>query len=171
MVDGSMTRRAVLSALTALATAAPGLALAAAPAGTRFRDVRIDLAPLLAAGRDDFAAWVAPVLTPALHKSFGAYLAPGDRNAPTLVARIDEVIIGPDHTGGFGSPAVDAIDGIQGAGIVVGPGGRQIASYPLYSAVGANTYLNQPYQEDITRRRVQTLALSFAQWLPGKMGL
>jgi hypothetical protein len=171
MVDRTMTRRAVLSALTALAAAAPSLALAAAPAGTRFRDVKIDLGPLQAAGRDDFAAWVAPVLTTALRRSFAPYLAPGDRSAPTLVARIDEVIIGAEHSGGFGNPVSDAVDGIQGAGVVVGPGGRQIASYPLYSAVGAQTYLNQPYQEDITRRRVQTLALSFAQWLPGQMGL
>jgi hypothetical protein len=170
MVDRSMTRRAVLSALTALAAAAPSLALAAAP-GTRFRDVKIDLRPLQAAGRDDFAAWVAPVLTPALHQYFAAYLAPGDRSAPTLVARIDEVIIGSYHSGGFGNPVSDAIDGIQGAGVVVAQGGRQVASYPLYSAVGADTYLNQPYQEDITRRRVETLARSFAQWLPGKMGL
>jgi hypothetical protein len=171
MVDRSMTRRAVLSALTALAAAAPGLARAAAPAGTRFRDIKIDLAPLVAAGRDDFVAWITPVLTSGLHQSFARYLSPGDRNAPMLVVRIDQVIIGPYHSGGFGNPAMDAIDGIQGAGVIVAPGGREIASYPLYSAIGANTYLNQPYQEDITRRRVQMVALSFAQWLPGQMGL
>jgi hypothetical protein len=169
MVDRSMTRRAVLLGLTALTGAAPGLALAAT--GMRFRDVKIDLAPLQAAGRDDFAAWVAPVLTSAMHQYFAPYLAPGDRNAPTLVARIDQVIIGAEHSGGFGNPVSDAVDGIEGAGVVVAPGGRQVASYPLYSAVGAQTYLNQPYQEDITRRRVQTLARSFAQWLPGQMGL
>lgn len=167
-----LTRRTVLTTLIALA-GAPSIAVAALPpGGLRFRDIRIDLAPLRASGNGDFADWVAAVLPGALRKSFAAYVAPGDRSGDTLVARVDEVIIGPLHSGGFGgSPVSDAIDGIQGEGIVLGPRGQQIAAYPLYSSVGADTYLNQPYQEDITRRRVQTLALSFAQWLPGQMGL
>ncbi len=167
-----LTRRAVLSTLAALA-AAPGIAMAASPlAATRFRDIRVDVAPLRESGDGDFADWIAAELPGMLRRSFAAYLTPGDRNAATLVARIDEVIIGTLHSGGFGgNPVADAIDGIQGEGIVVGPRGQQIASYPLYCAVGADTYLNMPYQLDITRRRVETLALSFAQWLPGKMGL
>jgi hypothetical protein len=166
-----LTRRAVLSSLAALA-AAPGLAVAASPlAGIRFREIRVDVAPLRASGAGDFADWIAAEEPALLRKSFAAYLAPGDRHAATLVARIDEVILGALHSGGYGNPAFDAIDGIRGEGIVLGPRGQQIASYPLYAAVGANTYLNMPYQSEITRRRVETLAQSFAQWLPGQMGL
>jgi hypothetical protein len=164
------TRRAILSSLAALAVA-PGLALAQPATGMRFRDIRVDVGPIRATGNEDIANWVAEVLPGQLHHYFGPYLAPGDRSAGTLVARVDEVFLGALHSGGFGSPASDAIDGIQGVGIVLGPHGQQVGSYPLYSAVGADVYLNWPYQRDITRRRVQTLAQSFAQWLPGKMGL
>jgi hypothetical protein len=165
-----LTRRAVLSALAGLA-AAPGIAAAASPlAGVRFREIRVDVAPLRASGAGDFADWIAAELPGLLRKSFAASLAPGDRNAATLVARIDEVILGPSDSA-FGNPAIDAIDGIQGEGIVLSPRGQEIASYPLYAAVGAQTFLNMPYQLEITRRRVETLARSFAQWLPGKMGL
>ena len=164
-----VTRRAALTGLAALA--APRIALAA-PAGARFGEIRVDVSPLRNSGDGDFADWVAAVLPEALRQAFASYLAPGDRSAPILVARIDHVFLGPLHPGGFGgNPVSDAIDGIEGEGIVLSPRGQQIASYPLYSAVGANTYLNMPYQLDITRRRVETLARSFAQWLPGKMGL
>ncbi len=165
-----LTRRAVLSSLAALA-AAPGIAAAASPlAGIRFREIRVDVAPLRASGNGQVADWIAAMLPGLLRQSFARYLAPGDRNAATLVARIDEVILGP--TGSLdNNPANDTIDGIQGAGIVLSPRGGEVASYPLYSAVGAQTYLNLPYQEDITRGRVETLARSFAQWLPGQMGL
>lgn len=168
-----VTRRAALTALTALgaAFAAPAFALAALPNGS-FSAIRIDVSPLRKNGDDQVADWVAAVLPAALHQSFASYLTPGARGAPTLVVRIDQVIIGPQHSGGFGgNPVQDAIDGVEGVGIVVGPGGREIASYPLYSAVGADAYINMPYQLDITRRRVETAAQSFAQWLPGKMGL
>ncbi len=165
-----LTRRAVLSALAAVA-AAPGIAAAAPPlAGIRFREIKVDVAPLRASGNGDFADWIAAELPGLLRKSFAAYLAPGDRNAATLVARIDEVIVGPPGSVD-NNPVADTTDGIQGEGIVLGPRGEQTASYPLYCAVGADTYLNMPYQLDITRRRVETLAQSFAQWLPGQMGL
>lgn len=163
-----VTRRAALGAMAAL-VAAPSLALAAAE-GARFGAIRIDVGPLRESGNTEYADWVAAVLPAALNQSFGRYLARGDRGAPTLVARVDEVFLGPEHST-FGNPAADAIDGIQGEAIVLNPRGQQIGSYPLYSAVGANTYQNMPYQLDITRRRVETLAQSFAQWLPGKMGL
>ena len=168
MNNHHVTRRSALAGMAALAVA-PRMALAA-PDATRFGSIRIDVGPLRADGNDQYADWVAAVLPAALHQSFGRYLAPGDRSAPTLVARVDEVFLGPQHST-FGNPVADAIDGIQGSAIVLGPRGQQIGAYPLYSAVGANTYQNLPYQEDITRRRVQTLAKSFAQWLPGQMGL
>jgi hypothetical protein len=65
----------------------------------------------------------------------------------------------------------DATDGIEGAALVLDGRGHVVGSYPLYSSLGADSLQNSPYQTDILRRRVETLALSFAQWLPGKMGL
>jgi hypothetical protein len=165
-----VTRRAALTALAALA-AAPGMAWAG-PAAVRFSEIRIDVSPLRRNGDGDFADWAAAVLPGALRQAFAPYLAPGDRSAPILVVRIDQLFLGPQHSGGFGgNPVLDAIDGVEGEGIVMSRGGQQLASYPLYSAVGADAYLNMPYQLDIARRRVETLARSFAQWLPGKMGL
>ena len=165
-----LTRRAVLSTLAALA-AAPGIAAAApALAGIRFRAIRVDVSALRANGDGDFADLLAAELPGLLRKSFAAYLAPGDRSGATLVARVDEVILGAPYSR-YQVPVADATDGIRGAAIVLGPRGGELASYPLYCAVGANTYLNMPYQAEITRRRVETLAQSFAQWLPGQMGL
>ena len=164
----TLTRRAALSALAALVVAPR--AASANPVATRFREIRVDVSPLADKDEADFGSWIAAVLPGYLKQTFAKYLAPGDRSASTLVARVDEVILGPSNSA-FGNPAIDAIDGIQGEGIVLSPRGQEIASYPLYAAVGANTFLNMPYQLEITRRRVETLAQSFAQWLPGKMGL
>jgi hypothetical protein len=165
-----LTRRAALSTLAALA-AAPGIAMAAAPvAGTRFREIRVDVAPLRANGSGQIADWIAAELPGLLRKSFAAYLAPDDRGAATLVARVDQVFLGPSGSVDT-NPVADTTDGIVGAGVVLGAGGQQLASYPLSASVGADTYLNQPYQLEITHRRVDTLAQSFAQWLPGQMGM
>jgi hypothetical protein len=65
----------------------------------------------------------------------------------------------------------DATDRIEGAGVVLDGRGRVVETYPLYCSLGAFSNENSPYKEDNNRRRVETLALSFAQWLPGKIGL
>jgi len=65
----------------------------------------------------------------------------------------------------------DSHDAIEGVGLVLDARGKVVQSFPLFSSVGADSQPNSPYQEDIRRRRAETLALSFAQWLPGKMGL
>ena len=107
-----------------------------------------------------------------LKRAFGKYLAPGDRSAGVLVARIDDVTIGTAGSRmSIGFLSSDATDGIEGAGVVLDAHGRVVGSYPLYSSVGADSLQNSPYQTDIIRRRVETLAASFAEWLPGKMGL
>ena len=138
MGEWQLTRRAALTALT-LAAASAAVKASAAPLGdVRFREIRVDVSPLRAKDESDEAQWVAAVLPGYLKQTFAKYLAPGDRSAGVLVARIDDVAVG---------------------------------SYPLYSSLGADSLQNSPYQTDILRRRVETLALSFAQWLPGKMGL
>jgi hypothetical protein len=166
-----LTRRAALSALTAIAVA-PGGAVAA-PVATRFREIRVDVSPLIAKDNDVEAKWVAAVLPGYLKQTFAKYLAPGDRGAAVLVARIDDIALGPPEArwagGGIGP---DTFDGIEGAGVALDGRGHVLETFPLYCSVGASSYPDLPnQQEENYRRRVQTLALSFAQWLPGKIGL
>jgi hypothetical protein len=166
------TRRAALAALTMAAASAPLMASAGPLGAVRFREVRVDVSPLHEKDEDEEAAWIAAVLPGYLKQKFANYLAPGDRSAGILVARIDNVTLGWSHSGmGLGLMATDTTDGIEGVGLALDARGRQVGAYPLYSAFGADTQPNSPYQTDIRRRRVETLALSFAQWLPGKMGL
>ena len=166
------TRRAALAALTMAAASAAVTASAAPASEFRFREIRVDVSQLIAKDETDEAHWVEAVLPGYLKRTFGKYLAPGARSAGVLVARIDAVTIGTAGSRmslGFLSSA--ATDGIEGAGVVLDAHGRVVGSYPLYSSVGADSLQNSPYQTDIIRRRVETLAASFAEWLPGKMGL
>ena len=163
------TRRA---ALAALGFAAAATAAKAQPTGFRFREIRVDVSPLREKIQDEEGGWVAAVLPGYLRQSFAKNLAPGDRSASVLVARIDDVTLGVAHSGMSPFPlASDAHDSIEGVGLVLDGRGRVAQSYPLFCAVGADSFSSLPYQTDIRRRRAETLALSFAQWLPGKMGL
>ena len=166
------TRRAALAALS-LAAASAAMKASAAPLGdVRFREIRVDVSPLRAKNEDDEARWVAAVMPGYLRQAFAKYLAPGDRSAGILVARIDDVAIGTAGSRmSIGFLSNDTTDGIEGAGVVLDGRGRVVNSYPLYSSLGADSLQNSPYQTDILRRRVETLAASFAEWLPGKMGL
>lgn len=166
------TRRAALAALT-MAAASAALNASAAPAGElRFREIRVDVSPLLGKNEADEAHWVSAVLPGYLRQAFAKYLAPGDRSAGVLVARIDDVSLGVAGSRmSIGFLSNDTTDGIEGAGVVLDGRGRVVGSYPLYSSMGADSLQNSPYQTDILRRRVETLAASFAEWLPGKMGL
>jgi hypothetical protein len=165
-----LTRRAALSAIAALAVAPR--AAGAAPAATRFREIRVDVAPLAPKGEDEIGSWVAAVLPGYLSQTFAKYLAPGDRGAPVLVARIDQVTLGQPHTRmSMLLQATDTTDWIEGAGVVLDASGRTIGTYPLFSSIDVDSQQRSPYQAEIIRRRVETLALSFAQWLPGQMGL
>ncbi|MFZ1962388.1 MAG: hypothetical protein WAU78_02780 [Roseiarcus sp.] len=166
-----LSRRAALSALAALAVA-PSAAWAA-PAATRFREIRLNVSPMLAKDEDEFASWVAAALPGYLNQTFAKYLAPGDRGAAVLVARVDHVIVGPpyQHSGSNGPTTSDTTDWIEGAGVVLDASGRTIGTYPLMSSINVDSQQRSPYQAEIIRRRVETLALSFAQWLPGQMGL
>ncbi len=165
----TLTRRAALAALTAFALA-PRAASAMAVA-TRFREIRVDVSPLAGKDEADFGRWIAAVLPGYLRQTFAKYLAPGDRSAPVLIARVDLVTIGQSNMHGFGFMAFDATDSINGSGVVADGRGRAIANFPLFSSLNVDSQPNSPYQTDILRRRVDTLALSFAQWLPGQMGL
>jgi hypothetical protein len=174
MSDKSLSRRAALAGLAA-ACAWPAVARAseAGGPGTRFRAIEVDLRPARELGIGEVANWIAQDLPAALRKSFAAHLAPGDRNAPILRARIDSVTLGAPGSLSLGLAAQlgdDATDYIEGAGLVIGAGGREEASYPLLCSLNASTRAPDP-EGVLARQRAANLALSFAQWLPGKMGL
>ena len=61
---------------------------------------------------DPTAAWVQQALPGALAQSLAPYMAPGDRNGATLVARIDYLYLGPSSGGpGFFRQTQDTING------------------------------------------------------------
>lgn len=166
-MDASLIcRRSALTALAGLFVA-PWLARAQGAAPTRFSAIVVDVGPMRAKGDTITADWIASALPGYLRQSFAPYLAPGDRRAPVLHARIDLVELGVIGSAGGALGFSGAVDWIQGAGVV---GGRDGTVYPLTSAVQAH-----PNLVDATgaegRQRVNTLAQSFAQWLPGQMGL
>jgi hypothetical protein len=138
-------------------------------AGTRFRAIKVDVTGVRESGDATSAEWIAEELPADLRKTFAAYLAPGDPRAPTLLARVDLVTLGTGGSGG-GINSTQAVDYIKGAGVVIGPGGRELASYPFFSAVHA--YPDDEAANGVSgRTRISNLALSFANWLPGQMGL
>jgi hypothetical protein len=113
---------------------------------------------------------IARELPALLQRSLAGHLAPGDRSAPILRARVDSVTYGSYGSATTPGNPYGAADYIEGAGVVIGPGGRVIASYPITTSVIAH-----PDLLDVTgqsgRTQTSNLAASFAQWLPGKMGL
>ncbi|HYC24913.1 MAG TPA: hypothetical protein VEC58_02655 [Roseiarcus sp.] len=140
--------------------------------GAHFRAIKIDLSGAAQYGGAPAANWAAAALPSALQEAFSGRVEPGDRSAPTLIVRIDRILLGPSGNGGGASSVSpdQARDYIEGAGVVVGANGQTLGVYPLLDAVynytgGAN------YEADSGPRRVGVLARSFAEFLPGKMGL
>lgn len=166
-----ISRRSAIAALAAT-VACPVLAYGeqSAASGLRFRAIKVDVSGVRESGDATSAEWLAQDLPEDLRKVFAPYLAPGDSRAPILLARIDLVTLGTGGSGGGGPNSTQAVDFIKGAGVVIGPGGRQIASYPFFSTVFA--YPAEYSASGLTgHTRISNLALSFANFLPGKMGL
>ena len=67
---------------------------ALAQPGLRIRAIKVDVSPIRASMGDPTAAWVEEALPGALAQSLAPYMAPGDRNGATLVARIDYLYLG-----------------------------------------------------------------------------
>jgi len=171
MRSSLVSRRFAIHSLAALAIL-PLAARASESLGaqTRFRAIRVDVSPLRRTGDRISADFIARTLPGFLQQYFAAYLAPGDNRAPVLVARIDSVQYG--LAGGASLPGTGsgAMDYIEGAGVVIGGGGREVASYPLMSSMTARVDLLDVTGQAVTTR-MTNLTQSFAQWLPGKMGL
>jgi hypothetical protein len=177
IVAGSARRSRALrlcaALLGGLALIRPAAGQDAPPAAATFRlrAIAVDAAPLARNGLGPEADWIAEDLPARLRAAFAGRLAPGDRAAPALVVRIDLITLGPSGGGGtqpFGGS--DARDEIRGVGTLVAPGGRILATYPLFTSQLDYTG-GSAYERGTERRRVGQLAASFAQWLPGRMGL
>jgi hypothetical protein len=167
MSTSALTRRAAICAVGALALS-PAVAPAQGP--VRFRGVRVDVDPLRRSVGDPTAAWVAEALPGALAQALGPYLAPGDRNGATLIARIDTLYLGPS-SGGTG-PLGASQDTIAGTLIVRGPRGAIAAETPLRAI---SSYFPNPVDQALwvqsNHDRVAALAQVFAAWVPRQLGL
>jgi hypothetical protein len=157
----------VLGALLAFGALPPISAWAQAQ--SKFRAIKIDVSALAGKGLGPEASWLEQDLPGPLRAAFAGRLAPGAAAAPILVVRIDTVIIGESGGGGGPFGATIARDQIEGAGVVVAPNGRPIATYPMFATLRADTG-GSAREMNSVRGRVAELANSFAQWLPGQMG-
>jgi hypothetical protein len=168
-----LTRRAAIAALGALVL--PSLAempSASAQPGLRIRAIKVDVSPIRASMGDPTAAWVEQALPGALAQSLAPYMAPGDRNGATLVARIDTLYLGPSSGGGGGFGGFRRTqDTINGTLLLRGPRGT-VANVPLRAI---SSYFPMAVDQTLVERalegRVRALAQAFAGWAPRQLGL
>jgi hypothetical protein len=164
-----LTRRATLAALGGLV---PAIAVrhALAQPNVRFRDIVVDVSPLRASMGDPTAAWVQQELPGALAQALAGYMAPGDRQGAILVARIDDLYLGPNN-GGAG-PWGASQDTISGTLLVKGPRGGIAANAPIRATAWYHPMaVDQPMRVESNHWRVVALAQAFAGWAPRKLGL
>jgi hypothetical protein len=166
-----LTRRGALAALGALVVPAMAQApRAMAQPGLRIRAIKVDVSPIRASMGDPTAAWVEEALPGALAQSLGPYIAPGDRNGATLIARIDYLYLGSSSGGpGFFNQTQDTINGTL---LVKGPRGGVVANVPLRAI---SSYIPMAVDQALVERalqgRVVALAQAFAGWAPRQLGL
>jgi hypothetical protein len=171
MSISAVTRRAAIRNLGAFALlSASAVRTAQADSGVRFQRITVDVAPLRASAGDPTADWVEQALPGALAEALAAHLAPGERGAPTLIARIQFIYLGP--TGGGAGPSGASQDSIRGVLIVRGARDGIAAETPLraittYYSMAVDT----PLFEEAFHGRVVALAEAFAGWAPRELGL
>jgi hypothetical protein len=167
-----LTRRAAIAALAALVLPIIGeMGSASAQPGLRIRAIKVDVSPIRQSMGDPTAAWVEQALPGALAQSLAPYMAPGDRNGATLVARIDYLYLGPSSGGGGFGGFRRTQDTINGALLLKGPRGV-VANVPLRAI---SSYfpmaVDQALPEQAFQGRVVALAQVFAGWAPRELGL
>jgi hypothetical protein len=166
-----LTRRAALAALITLAIpSAVAVRSAVAQPNVRFRNIVVDVSPLRASMGDPTAAWVQQALPGALQQALAGYMAPGDRRGATLVARIDNLYLGPNSGGvGFWGASQDTINGTL---LIKGPRGGVAGSVPIRAIASYHpTPVDQPMRVESNYWRVVALAQAFAGWAPRELGL
>jgi len=165
-----LTRRSAIAALGALVLPAMAqMSGALAQPGLRIRAIKVDVSPIRASMGDPTAAWVEEALPGALAQSLAPYMAPGDRNGATLVARIDYLYLGSSSGGpGFFHQTQDTINGTL---LLRGPRGV-VANVPLRAI---SSYFPMAVDQTLVERalegRVTALAQAFAGWAPRELGL
>jgi hypothetical protein len=165
-----LTRRAALVGLGAIALPAAAIRSALAQPNVRFRDIVVDVSPLRASMGDPTAAWVQQELPGALAQALGSYMAPGDRQGAILVARIDDLYLGP-NSGGTGAWGASQ-DTMNGTLLVKGPHGGIAADAPIRATSWYHPMaVDQPLRVESNHWRVVALAQAFAGWAPRKLGL
>jgi hypothetical protein len=169
----TLTRRAALAALGALVLPTANMQSAVAQPGLRIRAIKVDVSPIRASMGDPTAAWVEEALPGALAQSLGPYMAPGDRNGATLVARIDYLYLGPSSGGGAGVGHFRRTqDTINGTLLIKGPRGGVVTNVPLRAI---SSYFPMAVDQTLVERalqgRVVALAQAFAGWAPRQLGL
>jgi hypothetical protein len=168
-----LTRRAAIAALGAFVfPTISEMRSASAQPGLRIRAIKVDVSPIRQSMGDPTAAWVEQALPGALAQSLAPYVAPGDRNGATLVARIDYLYLGPSSGGGGGFGAFRRTqDTINGTLLLKGPRGA-VANVPLRAI---SSYfpmaVDQALPEQAYHGRVVALAQVFAGWAPRELGL
>ncbi len=165
-----LTRRAALAGFSAVAVSTAFAARSAlAQPNVRFRRIVVDVSPLRASIGDPTAAWVQQALPSALAQSLGAYIAPGDPHGATLIARIDDLYLGPNFGPGFFGGSQDTINGTL---FIQGPRGGVAASTPIRAITSYHqTPVDQPMRVESNYWRVVWLAQAFAGWAPKELGL
>ena len=166
-----LTRRAALAALGAFAVpSAVAVRSALAQPSVRFREIVVDVSPLRARIGDPTAAWVQKELPGALAQALASYMAPGDRHGAILVARIDDLYLGP-NSGGTG-PWGASQDTINGTLLVRGAHGGIAADAPIRAITYYHPMaVDQPLRVESNYWRVVALAQAFAGWAPRELGL
>jgi hypothetical protein len=167
-----LTRRAAIAVLGALVLPAmAAMPSASAQPGLRIRAIKVDVSPIRASMGDPTAAWVEQALPGALAQSLAPYMAPGDRNGATLVARIDTLYLGPSSGGGGFGGFRRTQDTINGTLLLRGPRGT-VANVPLRAI---SSYFPMAVDQTLVERalegRVTALAQVFAGWAPRELGL
>jgi hypothetical protein len=165
-----LTRRAAVAALGALALpSATGVEGALAQPPVRFRAIEVDVA-LRANVGDPTAEWVQQILPGQLAQALAPYMAPGDRNGAILMARIDNLYLGPMSGGTEPGGAVP--DWLSGVLLVRGPRGAIAAETPLRATT---FYYPSPVDQALVVQanydRVFQLSRAFAGWAPRQLGL
>ena len=168
-----ISRRTAFAGLAGFA--ALGLPSLAASQGAVqwLRSVSVDTSPISNRGAFAYGRAVNLYLTSALRRTFADRIDPRAKGAPALVARIESVTM-TTFVGGnrsrFDGGASGNNDYLDGAGVLIGPGGAARARYPVLSVLDAASSgsWNSP---DVDAQRLAALCDHFAWWLRRTMGV
>jgi hypothetical protein len=171
MPISAVTRRAAIGNLGGFAfLSVSKVGGALADPAVRFREIRVDVAPLRASAGDPTADWVEQALPEDLTRALSAYMAPAQRNGATLVARIQDINFG--QSGGRGGASGASQDSIQGVLIVGGLRAGIAPQTPLRAIAAYSPNAADPALiEEAFHGRVVALAQAFAGRAPGELGL